>query len=112
VVTLYRGKIQILIAGTGVHGRRGTTTKTDQHGWATEHNQLGADRDIAFLDVLLANVTQATGNHDRLMITTHLFSSRTGHHFFKGTEISSQVRPTKLVVKSRAANRPLNHDVE
>ena len=112
VIALYRGKIQILVTGTGVHGRGCAPTKTNQHGRATQHNQFGADRNIALLDVLLANVTQTTGNHDRLVIPTNLFTGSTRHFFFKGPEVTGQVRTTKFVVKRSTADGAFNHDIQ
>src|SRR5690606_29669248 len=45
IVALHRGEIEIAVARTGGHRRRRAATQSDQHGWPTQHYQLGADRD-------------------------------------------------------------------
>lgn len=43
--------------------------QTDIHCRTTEHHQLSADRDLAFLHVIGTDITDTTRQHDRLMVT-------------------------------------------
>ena len=112
VITLYRGKIQILGRLAGGHGRSGTATQADVHRRAPQHNQLGADRDVPFLYVLTADITQTTGQHDRLVVTADLAAVVAGDPLFIGTEVTEDVRTAKFVVERRRAQRTVDHDVE
>ena len=62
--------------------------------------------------------TEAACDHDRLVVAT-LFLLRTGltrcvvrNSLFVFAEITKQIRSAKLVVECRAAQRPLNHDLQ
>ena len=58
--------------------------------------------------MLLANIAKATRDHDGLVVT----ADTAGSLGFKGAEITRQIGSTKLVIKSRCANRPLGHDLQ
>src|SRR5690606_1712933 len=112
VVALYRGEIQVRGAGTGGHRGRRTAAQTDEHGRAAEHDQLGTDRDLALLDVILADVAHAAGEHDRLVITTHFLAARALHRLLEAAEVAVQVGTAEFVVEGGAAQRTFDHDVE
>ena len=59
------------------------------------------------MGLLVLDVAQATGNHDGLVVAAH----GAVEQFFKGTEITQQIRATEFIVKRCATNRALNHDV-
>src|SRR3546814_5091437 len=67
VFPLDRGEVQVRRTGAGGHGGSGAATQADQHGRATEDDQLGADQDLAFLNMFGADVAHAAGEHDRLV---------------------------------------------
>ena len=112
VFTLYGSKIQIRRTGAGGHRGSGAAAQTDQHRRAAEHDQLGADDDLAFLDVLFADVAHAASEHDRLVVTAHFVTMRGADRLFEGTEVASQGRTTEFVVERRAAERAFDHDVQ
>ena len=112
VLALHRGEVEI--GGTGAGGHRGgrTATQADQHGWAAEHDQLSTDADFALLHMVGADVAEATRQHDRLVVTTHFFTTRTAYRLLEGTEIAGQRRTAEFVVERGAAQRALDHDVQ
>ncbi|CSD37653.1 Uncharacterised protein [Vibrio cholerae] len=75
VFTLHRSKIQIFSRLARSHRRGCATTETDVHRRASEYDQFCPHWDLFLLNMLGANVTHTAGNHDRLVITTHLFTS-------------------------------------
>ena len=60
------------------------------------------------INMIGADVTHTTGNHNRLVIAPYL----TVELRFKGTKVSADIWPAKLIVKRGAANRTLNHYVQ
>ena len=108
VFALYGSKIQISIGLTRRHRRRCTTAQTDLHGRATQYDQAGTNRNLAFLHMLVADVAVTAGNHDGLVVTAYfavVFQ-------FEGTEVTAQVRTAEFVVEGSAAQRAIDHDVE
>ncbi len=112
VFTLNRSKIQVCRTGTGCHRGRCAAAQTDQHGRATEHDQLGADSDFGLLDVIFADIAHTACQHDWLVVTTHLIAMRCGNGLLEGTEVAGQRRTAELVVERRATQWAFNHDVQ
>ncbi len=112
VLTLHGGKVQILGAGTGGHGRRRAAAQTNQHRRAAQHDQLGANRNVRLLDVGRTNVAHATSDHDRLVVTTGFRATGRVDGGLEGTEVTVQVRTTEFVVERSAAERAFDHDLQ
>src|SRR5690606_9351220 len=111
VVTLHRGKIQIGVTGTRVHRGGSAPTQTNQHGRATQYDQLGSNRNLPFLNVGLPDVTHPTGKYDWLVVAAPFFAIRTCYFFLKGPEISAQVGTTEFVIEcSRSEERRVGKD--
>src|SRR5206468_3265346 len=53
-------------------------------------------------------VAVAAGQHDGLVVATHLARERQ----LQGAEVTGEVGPAELVVVRRAADRPVDHDLE
>ena len=66
----------------------------------------GADRNLALLHMLLADVTHAAGEHDRLVIAPYFLATRRVDRLFEGTEVAGQRRTAELVVERGAASGP------
>src|SRR5450830_827633 len=112
VFALYGSEVQVCRAGAGGHGGSRAAAQADQHCRAAEHDQLGADQDLAFLDVFFTDVAHAAGQHDRLVVTAHFVAMRGGDRLFEGTEIAGQRRTPEFVVERGAAQRAFDHDVQ
>src|SRR5690606_30591136 len=112
VVALHRGKVELLGAFAGRHRRGSTTTETDQHRRATEHDDFCTGRNALLLDMLLADIAEATGDHDRLVVAAHFIAVDTRRLDFQRAEITTDIRATEFVVERGATNRALDHDVE
>src|SRR5471032_220264 len=112
VFALYGSKIQVCRAGAGGHGGSSAAAQADQHGRAAEYDQLGADQNLAFLDVFFTDVAHAAGQHDWLVVAAHFIATRGGDGLFKGTEVTGQGRTPEFVVERGAAKRAFDHDVQ
>ena len=112
VIPLDRRKVQVLVAGSGIHGRCSAAAQTNQHGRAAEDDQLGPHRNIAFLHMVRPDITQAASDHDGLVITAYLFATGTGRHFLKGPEIPGEIGTAELIVEGSTANGTFNHDIQ
>ena len=112
VLALHRGEVQVRGAGAGGHGGGCAAAQADEHGRTAEHDQLAADRDVLLLDVLFADVAQAAGQHDRLVVAAHFLAARGRHGLFEGAEIAGQRRTAEFVVERGAAQRAFDHDVQ
>ncbi len=112
VVTLHRGKVEILGGLTGGHGGCRAAAQTDVHGRSPQHDEGRAHRDLPFLDVLGTDVADAARQHDGLVVATHLDAVVARHLLFEGTEVTENGRTAELVVKRRPAKRPFLHDVK
>ena len=62
--------------------------------------------------MLLADVTHAAGEHDRLVIAPYFLATRRVDRLFEGTEVAGQRRTAEFVVERGAAQRALDHDVQ
>ncbi len=112
VLALHRGEIQVGGAGAGGHGRGRATAQADQHGRTAQHDELAAHRDVALLHVVGADVAQAAGEHDRLVVATHLGTTRGLDLLLEGAEVAGQGRTTEFVVEGGAAQRAFDHDIQ
>ena len=61
--------------------------------------------------MITANIAQAARQHDRFVVTAQQ-TLCVWRKMFEGAEISIQRRAPEFVVKSRGANRTIEHDVE
>ena len=60
----------------------------------------------------VANITEATGDHYRFVIAAHFALACLVNPFlFEAAEITTEVRPAEFIVKRRAANRTLEHNI-
>ena len=108
VAALHRREVEVGRVGAGRHARRRATAQTDQHGRATQHDQLGTCREFDLEGVAGADVADAAGDHDGLVIAAHL--AHEGQ--FEGAEITGEVRPAEFVVESGRAQRAIDHDLQ
>ncbi len=112
VVTLHGGEVEIFGRLTGRHGGGCAATQADVHGRTTQHDEGRPHRDLPFLDVLAANVADATRQHDGLVVAAHLDAVVARHLLFEGTEVTQDGRATEFVVEGGAAKGPFLHDVK
>ena len=70
------------------------------------------DRHLALLDMRTADVAQAAGDHDGLVIATHAIRRIACHVLLEGAEVAADRGPAELVVERGGADRPLEHDLE
>ncbi|EPE05753.1 multidrug resistance transport transmembrane protein [Ophiostoma piceae UAMH 11346] len=99
---------------TGIAGSS-TATKADQHGRATQHNNMGAVLNIARVleRVLGAHSAQTTGNQDGLVEAAELAGLVVLAVVGKQrAEDTRQARPAKLVVVAGRANGRVQHNVQ
>src|SRR5690606_28098291 len=108
VFTLYGGEIQIGIGLARRHRRCRTAAQTNLHGRATQHDQAGADRNLAFLDVFATDVAVTAGNHDWLVVTAYF----AGVFQFESTEVTAQVRTAKCLITGSSTQRAVDHAIE
>ena len=108
VLSLHRGKVEVLGAVAARHGGRGTTAQTDQHRGATQYHELGAGRIVTLVDVLGTHVAKTAGDHDGFVISP----DTVGRLGFKGSEVAREIGPAKFIVKRRRTDRPLGHDIQ
>src|SRR5690606_10745659 len=76
------------------------------------HNNFCAGRNALLLDMLLADIAQATGDHDRLVVAAHFIAVDAWRLDFQRAEIAADIRATEFVVERGTTDRPLDHDVE
>ena len=112
VTALHRGKIQIGAGGAAADRRSGAAAQSDEHGRSAQHDELRADRHLALLNIRAANVAQAAGDHDGLVIAAHAPGIFTLHMLLECSEITADRRTAELVVERGGADRPFDHDVE
>ena len=58
--------------------------------------------------MLRIDIAHTARDHDRLVIAVHLVTNL----LLKGSEITSQIRTAKFVVKRRATDRPCQHNLQ
>ena len=106
------GEVEILRRGPGGHAGGGAAPQADEHGRPAQHHQGRARREGALGDMIGADVAQAAGDHDRLVVTAQLAAARTGDRLLVGAEIAAQIGPAIFVIKSGSADGALQHDVQ
>ena len=112
VIPLYRGEIQRFIRLAGRHGTGGTAPQTNQHGRATQHNNLGPFGNRVLFHMAVTDVAHAASDHDRLVVTADFIAIHPRGLDFQGTEIATQVGTTKFIIEGRPANWPFDHDIQ
>ena len=112
VRALYRGEVEILRRGPAGHTGGGAAAEADEHGGTAQHHQGGAGGEACFFDVLLADVAETTGQHDRLVVATQLVLLGSGHHGLEGTEVAAEIGTAEFVVEGGGTDGPLQHDIE
>ena len=112
VLTLHRGKVERFITGTVSHRACCTTTETDKHGRTAEHNQVVTRIDVALFDMFMLDVTETTGQHNRLVVTADFLAVLGIDFLFESTEVTEDVWAAVFVVECSATQRTFNHDVE
>ena len=112
VATLHGGEVQVGAARAAVHGRSRTTTQADEHGRAAQHDDGGARRDVALLDVFAPNVAKATRQHDGLVVAAGNIRRVSGNRDFISAEIAEDARATEFVIEGGGPEWAFRHDVE
>ncbi len=112
VVALDRGEIELGAAGAAAHAGCGAATEAQQHGRPAQHDQLCLRLDRSLGDLIAADVAEAAGEHDRLVIAPHLQPRRPVHALLVGPEKAGQRRAAELVVEARGAQRAGEHDLQ
>ncbi len=112
VLALYRGEIQVRATRTRRHRGGCPAAQSDQHRRAAENDELGAYGNLPLVDMGLADITEAAGDHDRLMVATQLIAVAAIDTLFIGAEIATQIRTAELIVKRRRAHGAFDHDVQ
>ena len=108
ITALHRIKVEIRRVLARRHAGCRTAAHANAHAFATELNQQGARWERNFVNVNIRHGAQAARDHDGLVIAVNGVANA----LLEGAEIATQHRATELIVERRAANRPLNHDVQ
>ena len=112
VAALHGGKIECRF-GRAARDRRGrAATQTDEHARAAEYHQHGADRHVALECLGPADVAEAAGEHDRLVIPAADARCVAGNALLVGAEVAEDARPAELVVERARAKRAVEHDLQ
>ncbi len=116
VVTLDGGEIEVLLAGAAGHGGGRAAAETDEHAGPAEDDEFIARADLALLDVAFADVAEAAGEHDRLVVAAELGggggAGGRGDFLLVGAEVAVDRGAAELVVEGGGAERAVEHDVE
>ena len=99
IAALDRGEVEIGARGATAHRGSRAAAQTDQHGGAAEHDEFRADRHLALLDMLAADVAQAAGDHDGLVIAAHAVRSDRPPLLLESTEVAADRGTPELVVE-------------
>ncbi|KAI3485372.1 hypothetical protein L1887_51346 [Cichorium endivia] len=113
IVTLDRGKVERGARRAAArHGRGRTTAEADEHTGPAEHDDRGVRGDLVLERVLGAHVAEAAGEHDGLVVASHLVLAVVGGNALgPGAPEAAEARPPKLVVEGGAAERAVDHNV-
>ena len=90
------------------HRRGRAAAQANQHARPADLDEQSAGRHLRLVGVAGADVPDAAGEHDRLVIA----ADDAGHLLLVRAEVAGQVRPAELVVERRRADRPFDHDGE
>jgi hypothetical protein len=105
-------KSRVLLAvGTG-HARRRAAAQADQHRRPAEHQQLRARARLGLLHVLRRDIAETAGDHDRLVIAAQAQRPSASRTLLVAAEIAAEIGAAEFVVEGRAADRPLEHDLQ
>ena len=100
------------------HGTRRTPAHADAHARPTELDQQAACGKLDLVSLCRINHTQATSNHDGLVVAALLVLERgvthrlVGHRLLVFAKVTQQIGAAKLVVERRAAQGALDHDLQ
>ena len=108
VAALHRIKVEFGGVLAGGHGARRAAAHANAHAGAAQLHQQRAGRECDLLRQRCVNAAQAAGNHDGLVVA----ALHAVHLGFVLAKVPQQIRPAKLVVEGRAAQRPLGHDLQ
>ena len=108
VAALYRIKIQVRRVGPAGQRRRRAAAHADAHAGTAHLNQQATGRKLDLVRQARVDAANATRDHDRLVIAA-LHAAGLQLVF---AEVTQQIRPPEFVVESRAAQRPLGHDLQ
>ena len=108
VAALHGIEIEVRGVRSGRHRRRGPAAQSDQHARPAEVDQQRSFGNRILRGVLRADVAEAAGDHDRLVIAAHLARD----FLLERAEITQQVRAPEFVVERRSPDGPFEHDVE
>ena len=112
VAALHRVKVQLGRIGPRGHGAGRTAAHADAHAGAAQLDQQRARREFNLLRLARINRAQATRNHDGLVIAPADAVHVAGDGLLVLAEITRQAGAAKFIVKSRAAQWPLGHDLQ
>ena len=112
VAALHRREIEVGRRSARADRRRRTAAEPDEHRGAAEHDDLGARRAVALLDMVAAHVAHAARDHDRLVVTAHAARRIAGRVDLERAEVAADRGTAELIVEGGRADRPLEHDVE
>ena len=108
VAALHRIKVQIFRIGAGIHAGSRAAAQTDQHAGAAQLDQQGTHWQRMLVGVLRRDIAHAAGQHNGLVVAAHFAI----YIFFISAEITGQIGAAKFIVKGRAADRPVQHDLQ
>ena len=108
IAALHRVEVEFGGVGAGRHRAGRAAAHADAHARAADLDQQRAFRQIVLVRVLIRDVADAAGDHDRLVIAAH----ETRDVLLVGAEIAAQVRPAEFVVERGAAERAVDHDLQ
>ncbi len=97
VGALHRGEIELFVAGAGGHARGRAAAEADEHGRTADDDDLRARRNLALVHMLRADVAEAAGEHDRLVVAAHLAV----HFQLEAAEITADVGAAEFVIEGR-----------
>ena len=112
VTALHGVEVQICRIGTGGHGTGRAAAHTDAHARTAELHQQTPGGKCDFVGLAGVDHTQATGNHDGLVVAALHRINVAGRSLFVFAEVAQQVGAAELVVERRAAQRAVEHDVQ
>ncbi len=93
------------------HGTSRAAAHADAHAGAAELNQQTSRRKCNLVGLGGINHAQAARDHDGLVVAALNGVGGACYALLKFTEVTQQIRATKLVVKSRATERAFGHDL-
>ena len=112
VTALHGVEVQVSGVGAGSHGTGRAAAHTDAHARTAELHQQAACGEENFVGLPGVDDTQATGNHDGLVVAALHRINVTDRSLFVFAEVAQQVRAAELVVERRATQGAVDHDVQ